>query len=402
MHIAVIGAGMAGCAAALEARACGAEVDVFYDRPGATSSGGGLFDLAPLHAHQTIEDGLRSFLEHRKHHPYAVLFEDPAGTVVAEATRFLGRLPIFQTPDFTGSGKTVPLADASVRLTSALQRGIASFEPGQVIGIGDWRSTSRAGLQAWSQAFGARVPECSFVPVPIEFFERSNDLAPPPNGVLDPLGHTGLLDRLAESIRRSVGAAGIDLLLLPVHLGEAESQVASLAERSGVLVGELADTGGGVQGLRLDRAIVRTLEDAGCEVMERHVEQVEPAPESVLVSVESDQLAFDSVVIGAGTAFGGGLAFGSRGPHCPLVDAAVHTPVHTPPGALAPHVAGGLRWDVSCRVLDADGSPWSERVFAAGSVLYGVDPVDGSGYGACVMTGLVAGRRAAGVESTFD
>jgi glycerol-3-phosphate dehydrogenase subunit B len=63
-----------------------------------------------------------------------------------------------------------------------------------------------------------------------------------------------------------------------------------------------------------------------------------------------------------------------------------------------PLLAAGLRVDARLRPVDAGGRPVHEALFAAGAVIGGHEhAADGTGLGVAVLTGYLAGRRAAGL-----
>ncbi|WP_437505989.1 FAD-binding protein [Sorangium sp. So ce1099] len=325
--ILVIGAGVAGLAAAWSARRRGARVTVISAGVGETALAGGAVDDVPWEQVERAGRLLGSDL--------------PAGDLAPAARQFAAELGLWDVPHAAAAR----IATVAGRIRPARGRDRALLD------LGPLRRTRvlvpRVPRAAWdadalAEAFTdepfARARGLRFLPVDAPFL-RFDDERGIADGDLaarhdDPARLSWLLERLHQALE---GAGGAGAILLGPWLGARAPRAEALSARLGVPVGEALIGAGSPAGLRFEAARDALL--AAIEVTQRHgrVRAVAAGDgrgaaggpgDGVLVHVDGEDvpLAADAVILAIGGLAGGGVAYApperGAGPDLPARGAA--------------------------------------------------------------------------------
>jgi glycerol-3-phosphate dehydrogenase subunit B len=419
VDVVVVGAGVAGCAAALAARQAGARVRVLEAGAGATALAGGAWDVAPMPlgaagATFTLSDAVRSVAQARPGHPYARL-ADPVQAVQEAHRAVLPRLGGYRPFDLDGRGvllatdlglwRRAATAQTEVLdLTRLATAPLAVAEPG---GYPGWDATFLAASLAETGAGAVHVAEASVLSAEVDAVRHPHELAAHGD-------REEFQAQLGAALRASAGDARA--VLLPPMLGLVTDGVAEAVQRvAGRPVGEVVGALAGPQGLRLARRIHAALTAAGVEMHPSPVEHIEPRGAVLRVALEDDgTVEAPAVVLATGKHVGGGLLVEGGVVREPLANLPVQPPQRV--GRMPSSSAGpdpteqfgtnwwhggdgfslGVAYDERLRGLDGTGQPLHPGLFVAGALLTGVDPArDGTGLGCCCTTGHLAGTHAA-------
>jgi glycerol-3-phosphate dehydrogenase subunit B len=422
IDVLVIGGGLAGAVAALEARARGATVLLARRSPGATALSSGAFGVAPdldalpgdpLRARRSPLESARRLAARRPTHPYATLgvhqLEEALGFAAAQLSALVeppdGR-PRFLVHVSGG------LAECAICLRSQAAgdlrrvRGLVAvvgfsghlgFDPG-LVASAVTRMTAAGG-------HGAVVLEAAAFTGPGDGALRPVELA----RALEP---PGAAEALGAAIRQVLPRGTALALVAPVlGLDPAARVHERVVAAAGVPVAEVLADPPSVPGLRLDEALMARLAGADVEVLTGGVGPGGGPGRTVRIG--ETQVEARSWVLATGRFIGGGVE--RRGG---LVEPLLGLPVLAseagaaglalagrPPSLLTlrkrtlaqPLLAAGVAVDAACRPLDEAGRPVDERLFAAGAVIGGHEhAADGTGLGVAVLSGWIAGRGAAG------
>ncbi len=301
-RIVVIGAGIAGLAAAFGARREGHEVTVLNDGPGASALGSGAVDDRPW---EQVFRAARSLGE-----------EIHARPVDARVMEMVRELQIWDLPE-----QGVPwIATAGGRIRPARGRDRALLDLGA---LRDARvllpRVDRAGWDADALARGldddpfARARKLRFVAIDLPVI-RFDDERRIPDGDLalrhdDPDRLAWLASRLREALGRG-GPTGA--ILLGPMLGAREPRAEALSAQVGVPVGEILVGAGSPAGLRFEAARDRLLAAIGARVLADRATAIE-AEEDGRLAVKlvraNKPLRADGVVLAMGGLAGGGVVY---------------------------------------------------------------------------------------------
>jgi anaerobic glycerol-3-phosphate dehydrogenase len=424
-EVVVVGAGVAGAAAALAAREAGAETTVLRSSGGASALSGGTWDVAtdasvnPLAAARSLSERLHRFVHAQPFHPYARLPEPVWPAIVEAHGRFFDAVGGEGVIDDDTQGALVATTLGLFRRTDAAADEVLDLATcsARTIGV--------AIPEAYPELDGGFIARSL-----TDLAERAgNDrrfLAVPFDTELSPgwLPHelaASFDDRepcraLGSRLRAAADHAGVDALILAPMLGlEADDARSEIEAAVGRPVGELVGALASPQALRRQRRIERAMVKAGVRLMDRAVQSLVLRPDGTRVVLEDgEELAPRAIVLATGKLVGGGIAHREGR----LVEALAGLPLYEGeravplPSAAAgpdprelfgtdwlrpgPGYRHGVGFDEKLRVLDGHGRPAALDLFAAGAVLAGVDPArDGTGLGVSVTTGTLAGRAAA-------
>jgi glycerol-3-phosphate dehydrogenase subunit B len=395
----VVGSGAAGAAAAFAACEAGARVGWVRGGNGATALTGGAWDVATdldevdslaLGATETIRESVERVARRRRDHPYARLklaSGDASGVALVEHAHrvVLSRLPSYRPCDWDGPGALIVTELGVVRRTATCQRAVLSLREldGATIGV-----------------------------------------LTDPAGTTHPLGHSRLANligntrfvelklpastpstRLVDELGKAVKAGSVDAVLLPPVSWRDDAE-----ERLGVRIFETATGLAGVQAQRLTSELRALVSSERCAVYDRFVIRVDHVAERHVAHLDDGtQIESASLVLATGQRLGGGLGAGAF-PSEPLLGLPIYVegaPVDRASsdagldpvrlyGGDGPGYRAGVGYDEHLRALADDGSPYHAGLFAAGSILEGIDARgDGTGLGTCLTTGWVVGQNAA-------
>ena len=377
VEVLVVGAGMAGAAAALSAREAGATVLVVSRGPGATALSSGAADVAAVGDAPLLE-AMRAM---PRGHPYRLLPDLPAA--LADAARLLRSL------GYVGPG------DRNLWLLSPLGCPKAAAFAQPFIAAGDLRAlpadarpavVALAGAQAiearlQQQGLRRLFPQAPAAPLSCEFYAQRQDAL---KGIAEMAADVDARrGELSAGLRRAARNAGITHLFVPT-LGFSPQPL-----DAGVPVFELLGGCPSVPGLRLQRALQQALREAGVEM---RIATGDALPEAA------------AVVLATGRFIGGGIR-GERELRETVFGLPAYAGDRTSLTALASEelfavkasgrhagLSAGIRVGPDLLAASRGGVP----VFAAGAVIGGYDPSrDEGGLGAAALLGAAAGRNAA-------
>lgn len=419
--VVVVGAGVAGLGAALAARDAGATVLVVGAGAGGSLLAGGAWDVAPLNEGlaealappRTLRRAIAEVARTRPHHPYAILDDAPA-RVAAAHERVLSALGGYRALDLDGHGLLVATDLGLLRRTASAQDTVLDLAEHRAVvvpaldEIAGWDGTFVA--SSLDELLGGlgEAPRFRACPVAamatVSARRHAHELAQ--GGVA-----LALVDALVA--QKDGATAALLPALLPIDREGPRAHV----ERFGAAVGEVLSSLAGPQGLRLALRIDAALEVAGCTRGDVPASAVEyDGGDITLVLEGGERLDAGAVVLATGKYLGGGLIARGGSPVEALADLPLFhegrvesLPSSVDPSGRDPRqlfgpdlFTGGPGWamgvgyDSKFRALGASGSPASDRLFAAGALLSGVDSSrDGTGLGVCATTGALAGHHAA-------
>ncbi|HYZ88012.1 MAG TPA: FAD-dependent oxidoreductase [Myxococcales bacterium] len=409
--VVVIGGGLAGSCAALEAREQGAEVLLVARAPGASAVSSGAIDFAADEEDASIGEAARK-LARVPGHPYGLL-GDGLVPALDDAIELLRR----HLAPLGVSGARMA-ADRNLWLLSPLGFAKPAALAQSAIAAGDLRNLApreaRAGIVAFAgtQAVEARLVASGLtrllgsgseavVVAPDLFHTRGDALRTLPEIARD-LDQPGRRAALADSLGRAAAQASVTHLFVPT-LG-IEDPAAMRAELERIVqkpVFELLGAPPSVPGLRLQTALERALTKAGVRTIRGIAERGAGDEVQIVRGVECERVQAGAVVLASGRFLGGGLRCEPDGRlretvfDLPAIAAGRTALTALPNEHLFAERAAGPHPGLTAGVA-ADGELRAGRVFACGAVLAGFDPARGQGgLGVCAVTGLVAGRRAA-------
>ncbi len=265
-RVAVLGAGLAGVAAACAARRAGARVVVFTDAPGASTMASGALS-------GELDEDARAFFE------------------VLGGARF-------------GDGPAVVATQAgALRTARGVDESLLDLTKlvGQTVGVAvtprlGW--DGRAITATLEDQPRARELAISFVPVEVELLRELDEARYPAVDFARLVEDGERLAWTAARIREALLRSGATALLTGPWLGATAPIARQLSEAAGAPVGEVTSLPGEAAGRRLASALARALGDA---------------PRRGAVTVGPDLTVagerFDAVVLATGGVVGGGISF---------------------------------------------------------------------------------------------
>ncbi|HEY1696562.1 MAG TPA: FAD-binding protein [Polyangiaceae bacterium] len=272
MTVVVVGAGVAGTAAALGAARAGARVTVVDGGSGASTLWTGKVDYVPIEVTPEL------------------------GALASELGVVLGRSILVTTNGYPPAafGHEASLLDLHAVLAKKPAIGVVRCPRPGWNADGIERSAGE-GFFALDATVLRHADERLMADA--ELAERHDDDA--------------RLGWLAERLREGIARSGITPtgLLLPPLLGLRQSRAADLAKLVGVPCGEAMGLPGGPCGLRVEAARDRSFAAAGVSVVRGRARGVVREGTRWRVDVDGETLAAAAVVVAAGGLVGGGLAY---------------------------------------------------------------------------------------------
>jgi hypothetical protein len=323
----VIGAGVAGTAAALTARRAGVPVTLMDRGAGASVLSTGAIDFLPWE-----DQG------------------DGGGPISPDV---LPVLDAFASFVLTERGAILATTAGVLRLARGHDAALIDVSPrgGRRVAVARCRRP-QWDADALAPAWG---PE--FVPLDVPILRHRDEDRIPDVDFAERHDEAARLDWLADRLRESVARGSWAAVVLPPSLGIDLPRARVLSERVGVPCGEALGAPG-VSGLRFERARDRALASAGVKRMRARVTSVELAGGRWRVTSEEVTLDAAAVVFAIGGLIAGGLEYAPS-------EATLATAL---PAVALPPVRLGLR---APGAIGADGRPLDLP-----SSLFGVAPED--------------------------
>lgn len=382
-QFAVIGTGLAGCAASLAARAKGIEVAQF-GHSGALSYTTGYLDLLGALDGTAQNDpwtGLARLRDQEPSHPLAGLSDGAIRAALTEFTGSLGTLGLTYTapgarnlPALLPYGVTKPTASIPATMRPGLD-AMAAGAPTLILdfeGLQGFSATEfRANMgQGWPGLRSARItfPGLDARPLFPEVMARALETATAQK-------------RLADAIRpHLLDATYLGLpSILGIHAPDATR--AGMEALLGVTLFEIPTIPPAVPGIRLRELFERELPGLGVrldpQLKVARVDLGERPRLHLHGPMEDLTVDADAVLLATGRFLSGGLNSDRTRVHEPLLDLPVAQPAarddwfstdYFDPQGHALNRAG-VETDADFRPLGTDGRPVHPRLFAAGSVL---------------------------------
>jgi anaerobic glycerol-3-phosphate dehydrogenase len=306
--VVVLGAGMAGTAAAFAAVRQGARVAVVHDRAGASALYSGALDLEPW-------DAPLSFRGERREHD-ALRDAELAAFVAALGVHRLSRAEANET-------SLIATSSGVVRRALGADRALLELAPlaGRRIAVADverddWDAPLLARTLAASE--WAERTQTAFLPVYVRLLRAGHERR------ISPYDFAALFDEPARraSLAEALSAASreVDAWLLGPWLGVTPGTAPALRELLRSPVGESTSATGGAAGARFESARDRLFAELGVEVRRARVTRVSNRGARWGVEFRADdddraaELEAPAVVLATGGVAAGGIVFSWRLP----------------------------------------------------------------------------------------
>jgi glycerol-3-phosphate dehydrogenase subunit B len=437
----VVGAGLAGAAAALALAEAGAEVELVAAAPGATALSAGTLDVAgasPGIATLPWRDALRGrpllprerLALHRRgatSHPWAQLFgsgEEPAlaeREIEAAVVRLAGWLAPcgLALVGSLGENRLLPTVPGTLRVADFAFAPAASADllAASEVAVVDLPWLEGFDARALARTLSREIEVLGLAKLPVSVVQprlpETLRLEASPARVAARLDGDAAGAALANACE-GLGAEGRVLLFPPVlGIERTAALVAALEASSGARVAEvLAFPPHALAGFRLQRALDAALASAGVQRIAARVQRVaaaEGGPLRLVLDGQRAPLQADAVVLATGRFASGGLAAGPETVAEPLLGLPLYdadgrridgVPARRSArkgyGNEQPLFSAGVRTDRRLRPLAANGRPLHARLFAAGDLIGGFDPArERTGLGVALVSGLCVARAAA-------
>lgn len=387
-ELAIIGAGLAGCAAAIFAR--DRQIDTaLVGNTGAIAYTTGYFDLLGMHPAGNPAFGadpwslLDALRQEQPGHPYAKLDNDTIGNALQRFTSALGEMGVgYSTPGdtnllaLTPVGTTKPTVSVPLTMLPGV-RALAQKAPTLFVGFHGLNGYSATQIAAnlrpaWPQL---RAEQLAFPDM-----ETVGQLYPEVMArSLQVETNRARLAGLLSSVAGSAAYIGLPAIC-GVHRPDAV--LADLQRRVDATLFELPTMPPGVPGIRLREMLQQALPERGVTlVAQQKVETLQLGAQGcrLLLHDNYGELTIEAsaVILATGRFLSGGLhaerdrvretLLGLHVSQPPGREAWFDSDYFTPDGH--PINRAGVEVDRSMRALDETGEPVSERLFCAGSLL---------------------------------
>jgi glycerol-3-phosphate dehydrogenase subunit B len=433
---AVIGGGIAGCAAALSARRRLERVLLISDKPGASALSSGMLDIdadpatartAAAADNPSFKANLAATALANPHHPYAALggpraaaaFEEavcffmdtltdnglPAGGALNSHLLLIGNIGAMKHTRFALPG----LAEGDISDPAAMRIAVVGFE-----GLNEFNAEfiAKSADAAAIRVFGRGFDKIQGYEIQLSGIEGFLNLTP--FSIAGMIDDSGLAEKLADKLRKYLPAGEYTHIAFPAVLGvERSAEALSLLKKAlGATVFEIATVQPSVPGKRLMRALQKALDKTGVTTMSGHAASFS-SESGKITSVTADlpygakmEFAAQNVILASGKFIGGGVRH-DKELREPLFDLPVFVKNRPVRNAVVMELLTeriidkqelftcGVRTDTSLRPLDEKDEPVYENLMCAGSVIGGYDPMfDRCGAGVSIITGVLAGNYA--------
>ena len=412
----VVGAGLAGLAAARQAVAAGARARVIAKGWGAQYwLGGGVAVLGyhPLGDGQPVAspaDGLEALIAEQPEHPYALAGVEGVAEAIADLQRACTENGLslegsidrnWLLPSPLGARRPICLAPSTMTGGDLTRR-----DPMLIVGLTRYPDFPAGLVAANLEAQG--MAATSFE-VDLESFRQRRFLNTTVLASLFELPE--VREEAARAIRPRLGSAGRVGMPAVLGLEKPVEAVTHLGDLLGVEVFEIPTAPPSLPGIRLHRALVGGLVRSGVRVSIGMQVVASEADGSRIVAVQSEAAArrvrhaAASFVLATGGILGGGLVTAEDGS---ITEVVANLPVKSPSSrsdwfnrdvldpAGHPIYRAGIEVDSAWRPTDRSSEAVWDNLTVAGSLLAGAEPLrEHSLDGLAVTTGFLAGRAAA-------
>ena len=298
-RVVVVGAGIAGAAAALSAARSGARVTVLDGGPGASTLATGALDRAPWRPAPAASG-------------VPTPAREAAPPLPAPARDVLDALGVYVVEPREALVLTTAGILRPARGRDAALLDLAPLE-GRPVGV------VRCARPGWDAEGLARAWGAAFIPVDVPVLRHSDERVLPDADFAarhDDDARLGwLASRLREALPRGAPGDAMAGLVLPPSLGVDRPRAGELSQLVGLPCGEPLAMPGGPSGLRFERARDRAFASAGVERVAGRALRVEPTgPDRAAVTWRvtrdaGDSLDADAVVLATGGLLGGGIEY---------------------------------------------------------------------------------------------
>jgi glycerol-3-phosphate dehydrogenase subunit B len=387
-HLAVIGSGMAGMAAAIFARNR-RMATVQVGRASEISFASGCLDLfstVPGHPPRVFADpfaGIAALVSIRPEHPYAHVTEDQIRQGFGEFTRFMASAGICFHGPSPGTNQQIITPAGTLKPTwqvpGAMIAGARAVAENQRIGLVDILGLKGFGARQMAQTLKAKLPGITGATIAFPGREAAGDLMC--ERLAWDLENPAVMDRFIQRLRPHAGP--VEVLGLPAVLSlyRFEAQRQTLERALDRPVFEIPTLSPSVTGMRMKEAFLGKPGGTGHHHFPVAVSGITRDRDGFGFFVTSGQEMVEVraryLILATGRFLGQGLGVKAERISEMLFDLPVAQPqdrsgwlcrdFFDPAGH--PVNRAGIETDEFFRPLDADGSVYDPRLYAAGSIL---------------------------------
>jgi len=436
--IAVIGAGLAGVSAAIEAASQGKRVLVVHQAAGATALSSGAWDLAdlpyrvdqtPVAEFNSIEHNLEEILRRARFHPYLNMAHRLGHGAFLDFLRqsveqLRGALPLKMVGNLqqnrlhiTAFGTLKPTA---VVQASMMEGDLSSFNQAKVLIVGlkgfvPFRSRFLREAMLEFQA-SQLLPYLQFVGnIDLELPGMENQTSLSAFEIAAALDQEERFVQFAQQLLNYIQGKVYTHVLLPPVMGLVNSEliIRGIQKITGLRVAETLATTPSVPGYRLNLALKQALKNKNITQIEGNIFQVKVRGRSIyqieVRGEETKAIEAKAYVLASGKFIGKGIKYSIK-----FVDPLFQIPLfdgkdwvkekssinftHSPSSEAQSLFKIGFQTNEALQPLNSHHEVAFDNLFAAGSVLASYDYVhERSGSGVAISTGAYAAQMASSV-----
>jgi glycerol-3-phosphate dehydrogenase subunit B len=386
---AIIGAGMAGMAAAVFAAKRGLSTVIVGSLVESWFTGG-LIDLMgvhPIESDKSWQDpwaAIEAVVKDIPGHPYAHISREDIKAAIQEFYAFLNDAGLpYRFEDDRNS--CLITAFGAIKTTHGIPQtmwpGVTALSRKAPCLIVDFKGLKGFSASLLMERQKAEWPGLKTLSIPSIYGDQVHEINPVP--LAQDLEIAEYRQKLAGLIKPHI--QDVEFVGLPAVLGihQSEQVIAELSELLGKPVFEIPAMPPSIPGMRLKEAFLRSLPANKVQCLfQKHVLKATPTSEGEFLldigrTEHEDSIRADAVLLATGRFLGGGL----QSDHIIVTESIFNLPVSQPenrelwhgdrlfePGGHAINQAG-LETDDMMRPLDASGHPAFENLFAAGIIL---------------------------------
>lgn len=441
----IIGGGLAGFCAAISAAESGADAALCSAAGGASSMHSGVFDVDADPArirNISISDmtssgrNLELLSVASPQHPYSVMGGRSADMILRESMEAFRENISLRGLEIVGDMRDRMLLISAMGSVRRARLAVGSIAAGAVRNPEEIKALfiGVAGMPSFNPRFVAEAADCSVekatgkkfasvshTQVELPGCDGFNNITP--MQVAEALDDSGVAEKFAGKVAAAASGYQFTHAYFPAALGLTQSAkvIKIIEEKLGCVVAELATAPPSVPAARLALAMEAALSAANVKVMRGNVAGYF-SEDGILRAVDAEtkhdgviRIEAKAYALATGRFIGGGLrhddglretAFGLP----VFVDGKLYDGDDAPMKFLSadfrarqPLFEAGVKVDAELIPLDVDGERIYENLFCAGSIIGGYDAQRGGcGSGVAIMTGVKAGRAAAGYKAESE